>query len=63
MKMSFPKNFSTNFKDKKIELAFNEYVKLKNLEKELIISPPMKRAPEITPTSASKSIIIEQELI
>ena len=59
MKMSFPKNFSTNFKDKKIELAFNEYVKLKNLEKELIISPPMKRAPEITPTSASKSIIIE----
>lgn len=59
MKMSFPKNFSTNFSAKKIELSFDEYVKLKNLDKELIISPPMKRQPEITPTSASKSLFIQ----
>ena len=59
LKMSFPKNFSTKFDEKKIELNFNEYVKLKNLEKELIISPPMKKTPEITPTSASKTIFIE----
>ena len=59
LKMSFPKNFSNNFAAKKIELSFDEYVKLKNLEKELIISPPMKKSPEITPTSASKTIFIE----
>ncbi len=59
MKMSFPKNFSTDFKSKKIELTFDEYVKLKNIEKELLISPPMKNLPQITPSSASKTIFIE----
>lgn len=59
LKMSFPKNFSTDFKAKKIELSFDEYVKLKNIDKELIISPPMKKSPEITPSSASKTLFIE----
>ena len=57
--MSFPKNYSTNFKAKEIKLTFDEYVKLKDLNKQLIISPPMKYDPLITPTSVSKNITIK----
>jgi len=56
---SSPENFSTNFKGDEIILGFDEYVKLKNLNKQLIISPPMKREPLILPTNASKVITIK----
>lgn len=59
LKMSFPLNFSTNFKSKTIQLTFDEYVKLKNIEKQLVISPPLKRMPEFNPSSASKIITIK----
>ena len=36
-----PENFSTNFKSDEIKIYFDEYIKLKNLQKQLIISPPM----------------------
>src|SRR3970040_2240070 len=58
LKMSFPKNFSTNFKGDEIKLVFDENIKLKNLNKQLIISPPMKQEPLILPTTASKFITI-----
>ena len=56
---SFPKNFSTNFNSKEIKLVFDEYVKLKNVNKQLIVSPPFKNQPEILPTNASKTITIK----
>lgn len=56
---SSPKNFSTNFKGDEIILTFDEYVKLKNANKQLIISPPMKVQPIITPSNASKFINIK----
>ena len=56
---SFPKNFTTDFKAKEIKLTFNEYVKLKNANKQLIISPPLKRLPEILPYTASKVVTIK----
>ncbi len=59
LKYSSPKNFSTNFKGNEIILGFDEYVKLKNLNKQLIISPPMKHEPLILPTTASKVITIK----
>lgn len=55
-----PKNFSTNFKGKVIKIYFDEYVKMKDLQKQLIISPPMTTQPEITPLGgASKYITIK----
>jgi uncharacterized protein (DUF2141 family) len=49
-----------NFKAEKIKLSFNEFIKLKNLNKQLVISPPMKYPPLITPQgSASKYLEIE----
>ena len=59
LKISFPKNFSTNFEGNEIKLVFDENVKLKNLNKQLIISPPMKNEPLILPTTASKTISIK----
>lgn len=56
---SVPKNFSTDFKGDEITLVFDEYVKLKNLNKQLIISPPMKNEPLIYPTGVSKFLNIK----
>lgn len=56
---SSPENFSTNFKGDEIKIYFDEYIKFKDLQKQLIISPPLKYAPNITPLSASKYIKIK----
>ncbi|OIV43470.1 Ig-like domain-containing protein [Flavobacterium johnsoniae] len=56
---SAPKNLTTDFKGNEITLVFDEYIKLKNLNKQLIISPPMKYEPVITPTNVSKFINIK----
>nr|WP_294786730.1 Ig-like domain-containing protein [uncultured Flavobacterium sp.] len=56
---SYPENYSTNFKGNTIMLNFDEYIKLKNTNKQLIISPPFKNEPIITPTTVSKFIKIE----
>lgn len=55
-----PENLSTNFNAKEIRIYFDEYVKFKDLQKQLIISPPMDPEPEITPLGlASKYISIK----
>jgi len=59
LRNSSPKNGTINFTGKEIKLNFNEYVKLKNVAKQLIVSPPMKRPPEILPNNASKVITIK----
>ena len=57
---SVPENYSTNFKGNEIRIYFDEYVKTKNLSRQLVISPPMNTQPNITPLgSASKYITIK----
>jgi hypothetical protein len=56
---SVPKNFSTGFEGNTIRLTFDEYIKLRNLNKQLIVSPPMKTPPTILPLNASKYITIK----
>ena len=57
---SIPKNNSINFKAKEIKIYFDEYIKLNDIQKQLIISPPMDPEPEITPLGlASKYITIK----
>lgn len=57
---SEPENYSTNFKAREIKIYFDEYIKVNNLQKQLIISPPMDPEPEITPLgNASKYITIK----
>ena len=52
-----PKNFSTNFKGNEIRITFNEYVKIKDLRKQLIVSPPMDTDPTVYPMSGSSKYI------
>ena len=58
---STPENFSTNFNAEEIEIIFNEYIRLNNTQKELIISPPIEPLPLILPLgSANKTISISE---
>lgn len=41
-----PKNYSTHFDEKKYKVYFDEYIQLKNLQEELLISPPLKEKPK-----------------
>jgi hypothetical protein len=51
---------SINFKKKEIKINFDEFIKLKDLNKQFVVSPPMKYPPLITPQgSASKQLKIE----
>lgn len=56
---SIPKNFSVNFTGKEVKLYFDEYIKLKDINKQLIVSPPMNTAPDISPNGASRFISIK----
>lgn len=57
---SSPANYTTNFSGNEIKITFDEYIKIKNVQKQLIISPPMDPEPDITPMgSASKYISIK----
>lgn len=51
---------TVNFKEDRIRIYFDEYIKLKDAGKKLVISPPQKTDPIITPVgTASKFITIK----
>lgn len=51
---------STNFNNKEIKINFDEFIVLKDLNKQLVVSPPMKNPPLITPQGTpSKFVTIE----
>lgn len=56
---STPENFTTSFDDDEIRITFDEFIKLKDVSKEFIVSPPLKYAPVITPLSVSKVLKVK----
>lgn len=55
-----PANMTINFKAKRIRLYFNEFIKLQDVQDQLIVSPPLKYTPDITPQGgASKYVEIK----
>lgn len=52
-----PQNLSTNFKAKKIRLYFDEYVTLSDVQNQLIVSPPLKYLPQITPQGSARKYV------
>ena len=44
---SFPPSNSIRFTGNGFELAFDEYVQLRDLQKELLVSPPLKKLPKV----------------
>jgi uncharacterized protein (DUF2141 family) len=59
MVTAIPPYKSIHFSAKKIKISFDEYITLKNVTQQLVISPPLKFSPIITPQGApSKDITI-----
>lgn len=58
LKSSYPENYSVKFSGNKIKLTFDENIKLKNLNKQLIVSPPMKNELLVLPTTPTKQLTI-----
>jgi uncharacterized protein (DUF2141 family) len=57
---SNPPYKTINFSSKEVRLQFNEFIKLKDLNKQLIVSPPLKNPLLVTPQgTASKFLKIE----
>lgn len=55
-----PENYSTQFNKDEIRIYFDEFIKLEDAQKQIIISPPMPNKPNITPLgSPSKYIRIK----
>lgn len=54
-----PENYSSNFNEKKISIYFNEFVQLKDLKSQMIISPPFKEDPEVK--LRGKALIIKSD--
>lgn len=52
-----PPNESTEFDASRIKIYFDEYIKFKDLNKKLIISPPLKNSPDITPVGTASKVI------
>jgi hypothetical protein len=59
---SKPLNGATHFNGKRIQITFNEFIQLKDLQKQFVVSPPMKKNPVVV--NKPKDIIInfEEEL-
>ena len=52
-----PNHETLHFKSEKIRIIFNEFIKLNNLNNQLVISPPMKYRPVISPVGSASKII------
>ena len=52
-----PENFSVNFDQREIRIYFDEYIKLEDAQKQIIVSPPMDPKPDITPLGSPSKYI------
>ncbi len=52
-----PDSMTTNFKAKRIRLYFDELIKLEDVQNQLIVSPPLKYQPDITPQGGASKYV------
>ncbi|MFL5765083.1 MAG: Ig-like domain-containing protein [Bacteroidia bacterium] len=55
-----PDSAQLNFNSKNILIDFNEFIQLKDLNTQLIISPPLKKSPEISVKNKTLSISLDK---
>lgn len=58
-----PANGSNHFKGKKIEILFNEYLQLDNVQANLLVSPPQQVPPDVKAQGKKVVIIMQEDLI
>lgn len=54
-------NYQTNFAERQIILQFDEFVEIKNIDKEVLISPPMEKNPKINQRGKKITVIFDEE--
>jgi Bacterial Ig-like domain len=59
---STPLNGARNFRGKKLEIVFNEYVALDNINDKFMVSPPMKKKPRIFLKGKSVNVEFDDKL-
>jgi hypothetical protein len=59
---SVPLNGAKNFKGNKVEITFNEYVVLDNINDKFMVSPPMKKKPRVFIRSKSVDIELDEKM-
>jgi hypothetical protein len=59
---SDPENYSTNFDGQTIEITFDEFIQLDNVNQNLVISPPLENRPDVRLRKTSIVIELENEL-
>lgn len=59
---TMPANQSVNFVGKRVDITFDEYIKLNNLKQQLLISPPMKEQPEVSQSGKTISLRWKEDL-
>lgn len=52
-----PENMTINFKSEKIRLYFDELVKLEDVQEQLVVSPPLKYPPLLSPQGGANKFI------
>jgi len=56
-----PDSAALNFNSKSIEITFDEYVQLQDLNSQLLISPPLEYTPDITVKKKTLSIVFDKK--
>ncbi len=59
MVVSKPENRSVNFNANRIEITFNEFIQLRNLQDQFLVSPPIEKNPSVT--VRNKTVIIDMD--
>lgn len=56
-----PDSAATNFNSKSIEITFDEFIQLQDLNTQLLISPPLEYQPDITVKKKTLSIVFDKK--
>ena len=57
-----PANYSSQFNSNKIEILFNEFILLKDIKNQMIISPPLNEIPDVTVKGKTLVFEIKEKL-
>lgn len=63
VKKSSPENYSTNFSGRDISIFFDEFITLKELSAQFVVSPPLKYQPDIKVKKKTLEIHLEDTLL
>lgn len=58
-----PLSGTLNFQGKKVEIHFDEYIQLDDIQKNILISPPQQRPPEVKAFGKTLSVVFMEDLL